>query len=289
MLSDTPFLAPQQAPGQRGRVPRFVRQTPDGEGNRHYAVSYGAIWTWLGAIYFGVFVILAVAGVAQQNPNRPEGSSPTLSVDVLAYWTWTYDPTHIPSVRSGKESRAQTGTCSARFLAVARTAGLRHRREGAKSCHASLTVFVHHHGSPAFPMMLDAQFLAARPSRTHMGRERVARIGADRESRCCGGRLIAFGASRVILLAKSSHQRTDAAEGRDGGRISRRFRLVSDFAISIESAGEPGGDTHSGHIGDGNSSVESASRYRAGCGARNSCRLPSGSWNSYESACVYWH
>lgn len=90
MLSDTPFLAPQQAPGQRGRGPRFVRQTPDGEGNRHYAVSYGAIWTWLGAIYFGVFVILAVAGVAQQNPNRPEGSSPTLSVDALAYYTLSF-------------------------------------------------------------------------------------------------------------------------------------------------------------------------------------------------------
>ncbi len=38
---------------------------------------------------------------------------------------------------------------------------------------------------------------------------------------------------KVILLAKSSHQRTDAAEGRDGGRIARRFRLVSDFASSI--------------------------------------------------------
>jgi len=41
------------------------------------------------------------------------------------------------------------------------------------------------------------------------------------------------------LLAKSSNQRTDAAEGRDGGRISRRFRLVSDFASSIGNAGEP--------------------------------------------------
>jgi len=37
----------------------------------------------------------------------------------------------------------------------------------------------------------------------------------------------------LILLAKSSNQCTDAAEGRDGGRISRRFRLVSDFASSI--------------------------------------------------------
>jgi len=37
----------------------------------------------------------------------------------------------------------------------------------------------------------------------------------------------------LILLAKSSNQRTDAAEGQDGGRISRRFRLVSDFASSI--------------------------------------------------------
>ena len=41
------------------------------------------------------------------------------------------------------------------------------------------------------------------------------------------------------LLAKSSHQRTDAAEGRDGGRISRRFRLVSDFASSMENEQEP--------------------------------------------------
>jgi len=37
----------------------------------------------------------------------------------------------------------------------------------------------------------------------------------------------------LILLAKSSNQRTEAAEGRDGDRISRRFRLVSDFASSI--------------------------------------------------------
>ncbi len=45
--------------------------------------------------------------------------------------------------------------------------------------------------------------------------------------------------TELILLAKSSKQRTDAAEGRDGGRISRRFRLVSDFASSNVNAQEP--------------------------------------------------
>ena len=43
----------------------------------------------------------------------------------------------------------------------------------------------------------------------------------------------------LILLAKSSNQRTVAAEGRAGGRISRRFRLVSDFASSTVIAEDP--------------------------------------------------
>ncbi len=46
-------------------------------------------------------------------------------------------------------------------------------------------------------MMPNTRFLATGPSRTRVRRESGARIGADRESRCCDWRLIDFGASRA--------------------------------------------------------------------------------------------
>lgn len=63
----------------------------------------------------------------------------------LGAWTWTYDPTQIPSLRNDKESRARTGVGSPRSIAVARSVVSCQRRDDTKSCHAPLTLFVQTH------------------------------------------------------------------------------------------------------------------------------------------------
>ncbi len=72
-------------------------------------------------------------------------------------WTWSYDPTHIPSIRIDKESRTRTGVGSPRSIAVARSVALCQRRDGTKSCHARLTVFVQTHVTQSTPVVINSE------------------------------------------------------------------------------------------------------------------------------------
>jgi len=106
------------------------------------------------------------------SPAIRRAAPPAPSPPSATPWTWTYDPTQIPSLRDDKESRARTGVGSSRTIAVARSVASCQRRDGTKSCHAPLTLFVQTHVTQSTPAHLPFA-VRLRQHRPHQAQHRA--------------------------------------------------------------------------------------------------------------------
>ena len=100
-----------------------------------------------------------------------------------------YDPTHIPSIRVGKESRVRTSAGWPRSVPVAWIAVSCPRRNRTKPCHRSLPAFVCHHVTQSKRCDLDAVGAARGCCSSHRGaaakRAAAVPVGAVIAPRSC--------------------------------------------------------------------------------------------------------